>query len=370
MHVAINASDLGRRRGGNESYLLGLLAGLATVAGGTSVRISPIVAGKGAGLLRDDPRLHGLDVIDVGGYHRLPFLFWQQTAILRRTLPDWLVSTFFLPPGVPCRAAVLIHDLSFRAHPEFFPWSIAAYMRLLTGLAIHRADIVVALSGFTKGEVLSYYPNAKGKIAVVYPGVGDEFQAEGDPTADEAVLASLEVRQPYLLAVGNIHPRKNLGRLLTAWERLRDGDQAVPNLVWAGQDRWASHELIDHARALGVQLLGFVAPDHLPALYRRAEALAYPSLYEGFGLPPLEAMACGTPALTSNGTSLPEATGDAALTVDATDVDALAEGLSQILFDDALRRELRTKGFARAAQLSWEETARGLLDALGDASAS
>jgi glycosyltransferase involved in cell wall biosynthesis len=177
-------------------------------------------------------------------------------------------------------------------------------------------------------------------------------------------MTLLGLRRPYLLAVGNIHPRKNLARLLDAWERLRSARRAMPAMVWVGMGRWQSGELIDRARAAGVHLPGFVAPEHLPALYRRAEALAYPSLYEGFGLPPLEAMACGTPALVANTTSLPEAVGGAAVMVDPMDVAALADGLGRVLFDQGLRRDLRARGLARAADFCWQHTAQRLLDAL------
>jgi alpha-1,3-rhamnosyl/mannosyltransferase len=135
-------------------------------------------------------------------------------------------------------------------------------------------------------------------------------------------------------------------------------------MVWAGLGRWESSALLDRARAAGVQLLGFVRPENLPALYRRAEALAYPSLYEGFGLPPLEALACGTPALVANTTSLPEAVGTAAVTVDPTDVGSLVEGLARILFDEVLRQDLRVRGFAQAGGFRWEHTAAQLLDVL------
>ena len=198
--------------------------------------------------------------------------------------------------------------------------------------------------------------------------MGAEFTPEADPVserADDEALAALGVRRPYLLAVGNVHPRKNLGRLLAAWERLRDAGHDVPPMVWAGLGRWQSGALLDEARAAGVQLPGFVAPAHLPALYRQAEALAYPSLYEGFGLPPLEAMACGTPVLAANTTSLPEAVGDAALAVDPTSVEALADGLARVLFDADLRRDLRARGLARAAGFGWTRTARRLLEVLG-----
>jgi hypothetical protein len=187
-HLALNASDLSRQRGGNETYLLGLLEGLAEVAPGAGTRLSLITSRDGAHLVGTEPRFDGLDLYNAGAYRRLPFLLWQQTILLRRIRPDWYVSTFFLPPVTPCRAAVLVHDLSFRAHPGYFPRPVALYMRLLTGLAVRRAAVVIALSTFTRQEVARFYPAALARTAVVYPGVGREFTPEADRATDAQVL--------------------------------------------------------------------------------------------------------------------------------------------------------------------------------------
>jgi glycosyltransferase involved in cell wall biosynthesis len=195
--------------------------------------------------------------------------------------------------------------------------------------------------------------------------VGSEFSPDSEFAGDADVLASLGVERPYLLSVGNIHPRKNLDRLLGAWEQLRQAGQPVPGMVWVGVGRWESNELLTKARACGVRFLGFVEQSCLPALYRQSEAFVYPSLYEGFGLPPVEAMACGTPTLVSNATSLPEAVGDAAVLVDASSIDALAQGLAQVLFEPELRATLRARGLAHAARFNWERTALQLLETLG-----
>nr|NIV29645.1 glycosyltransferase [Anaerolineae bacterium] len=184
MHLVINGSDLGRQRGGNESYLVGLLDGMAAVAGEADIQLSLIVASEGARLLAEKPEWRAFRTIDVGPYRRLPFLLWQQTLALRNLRPDWTVSTFFLPPITPCQAAVLIHDLSFRAHPEYFPRSIALYNRLLAGLAIRRADVVIALSDFTRQELFRFHPAASPKSVIVYPGIGSEFVPDTDPVVE------------------------------------------------------------------------------------------------------------------------------------------------------------------------------------------
>ncbi|NLE43622.1 MAG: glycosyltransferase family 4 protein [Chloroflexi bacterium] len=361
MHLAINATEIGRQRGGNESYLRGLVEGLLSLA--TQVRVTLLATPTGADWCAERAGATS-SIVDIGPYRRVPFHFWQQAAILRRVKPDWYLSTFFLPPVISCRAAVLVHDMSFRAHPEYFPSHIAWYMRILTGAAIRRADRVIALSQFTEREVLRFHPEAQHRTVVVYPGVGAEFALTDDDEVDQRVLDRMGIPSGYIFALGNIHPRKNLSRLLDAYLALKSGGEAVPPMLWAGLPRWDSGHLLQRARSAGVILPGFVPQEDLPAIYRQAAMMVYPSIYEGFGLPPLEAMACGTPVIVSDTTSLPEAVGDAALLVDPTDAQAIGAAITQILRDDSLRLRLRRAGLERARDLTWARTARLLLSSL------
>jgi len=357
MHLVINATEIGQRRGGNEAYILGLVEGLAAFA--PPPRVSLLTCQWGAPLHLPP----AFQQADLGVYRRFSFFLWQQTAALRRLKADWYLSTFFLPPITPCRGAVLVHDLSFRAHPEYFPFAIAFYMRLLTGLAVHRADRIVVLSEFTLRELARFHPAAVEKAVVVYPGVDQRFCPEPGPE-DEKVLRSYGVAPGYILAIGNIHPRKNLARLLEAYLYLRQVRKNVPVMVWVGLQCWGSRELLERARAAGVILTGFVAQEDLPALYRQAVMLVYPSLYEGFGLPPLEAMACGTPVVTSSTTSLPEVVGEAALMVDSTEVREIAATMARLLDETSLRERLRHAGIERARSFTWTHAAQHLLAAL------
>jgi alpha-1,3-rhamnosyl/mannosyltransferase len=353
----INASEIGRQRGGNETYLAGLIEGLAELD--LSTRVSLLTCDWAKPL--DLPST--FQQVNLGPYRRLPFLLWQQTSALRRLEADWYLSTFFLPFTSPCREAVLIHDLSFRAHPEYFPFVVAAYMRLLTGLAIRRADRVVALSEFTLRELAHYHPRSVDKAVRVYPGLSPVFHPQPGPDEQER-LQSYGLNPGYILAMGNIHPRKNLSRLLDAYLHLREHRSSVPEMVWVGAPRWGSHESLRRARSAGVMLTGFVAQEDLPALYRGARMLVYPSLYEGFGLPPAEAMACATPVITSNTTSLPEVVGEAALTVDPMDARAIAAAIAGLLDDPALRKELSEAGIERSQRYTWPRAAQHLLAAL------
>jgi glycosyltransferase involved in cell wall biosynthesis len=322
--------------------------------------LSLIVCADGLTQLAALPHPAWSHVIDTGVYRRWPSYLWQQTRALQRLQPDWYLSTFLLPPRVPCRAAVIVHDVSFRAHPEYFPAGIAAYMRVLVGWAVHRAEVVLTISEFTRRELQHYYPAARDKTTVVSCGVSSEFTAVRDAEADRELL-TYGIEAPYLLAVGNIHPRKNLNRLLDAYLQLRQTMPDAPQLVWAGVERWGSTALQQQARSAGVHLPGRIAPEHLPALYRQAVALIYPSVYEGFGLPPIEAMACGTPVIGSNVSSLPEVIGDVGLQVDPRDVDAIANGLTTMLTSPELGARSIAAGIDRARTFTWEKAARELL---------
>jgi glycosyltransferase involved in cell wall biosynthesis len=362
MHLVINASEMGRQRGGNESYIAGLVAGLTQLNLPTQISLLTC---------RWNPPAQvppGLTQMNLGPYRRLPFFLWQQTLALRHLRADWYLANFFLPPSLPCRGAVVVHDLSFRAHPEYFPRTVAWYMRWLTGQAIRQASRILTVSEFSRQELHRFYRVDPAKVVVVPNGVGPEFRPASLAASgtDQAVLARYGVKPPYILALGNIHPRKNLGRVLEAYRRLREQRQTVPALVWAGIPRWDSSELLVRARADGVILTGFIAQEDLPVLYRQATMLVYPSLYEGFGLPPLEAMACGTPVVTSNTTSLPEVVGDAALTVNPINVEEIAAARGRLLNDSALHQHLKEAGLERAKEFTWTRTAQNLWASLVD----
>jgi len=226
-----------------------------------------------------------------------------------------------------------------------------------------RADRIVTPSEFTRNDVLKLLPVEPERVVVIPGGIDPSFKPQ--PDAEVATrLAPLGLRPgDYLLFLGTIEPRKNLARLLQAVELA--GPKIGP-LVLAGGRGWNNAAIRDAivrlARDGRVRDLGYVPDDLRPALHAGARAFVYPSLYEGFGLPPLEAMACGTPVLTSNVSALPEVMGDAALYVDPHDVSELAGCLTRIWRDDALRADLRARGLARARQFSWDRTARLTID--------
>lgn len=361
MHLVINASEVGRQRGGNESYIVGLVGGLQAL--NPPVKISLLTCDWGRPL--DLPP--EFQQVNLGPYRRLPFFLWQQTKALRELAADWYLANFFMPLVLPCKGAAVVHDLSFRAHPDYFPPVVAWYMKWLTGRAIRQSKRVLTGSEFSRQEIFRFYHTEPSKVVTTLYAVGPEFRPLSDNASVDAewkILSRYGVDQPYILALGNIHPRKNLSRLLDAYLLLKSRGASVPQMVWGGLKRWESNDLVTRAQDAGVVLPGFIAQEDLPVFYRQAEMLVYPSLYEGFGLPPVEAMACGTPVITSNTTSLPEVVGDAALRLDPTSVAAIAGAMQELIENTPLRDQLRRAGLERARYFNWKRTAQDVIAAL------
>lgn len=263
--------------------------------------------------------------------------------------------------GVP--TILTIHDLIFRKIPEHHKFLNRWYLNLTMPLYAKRANHIIAVSKATRDDVMDTYGVSGDKITVIPEAAAPRFKPQA-VEALEATRKRYQLPKRYLLYVGTVEPRKNLLRLLKVWERLYKAAEA-PSLVLVGKRGWLSDDFfnaLDTSPARhGVIVTGYVRDEDLPALYAGATAFVFPSLYEGFGLPPLEAMACGTPVVCSNVSSLPEVVGDAALLCDPTDDGALAEALQRISRDTDLRQELRKRGLAQAAKFSWERAAQETL---------
>ncbi len=275
---------------------------------------------------------------------------------------------FVLPPvrrGTP--TLLTVHDLSFVRDPGSAAPTLLTYLNTVVPRSVARADHILADSQATKADLIELYRTPAEKITVLYSGVDEVFR----PVTDPATLAAARARYglgdaPFIFAISTLQPRKNFVRLIQAFARLPQSLISNLQLVIAGGQGWLFDSIFIEVERLGlkdrVRFPGFVADADLPALYSAARVLAYPSLYEGFGLPLLEAMACGTPVVTSTAACLPEVAGDAALLVNPYDVDALAEALACAVSDEALRAGLIAKGFARAREFRWEQSAQKLLD--------
>jgi glycosyltransferase involved in cell wall biosynthesis len=354
--IGIDASRMAwARRTGTEQYTAHLLEALVPQGGGHCLRLyfNRLAAPRPAWLEQAEVR-------------EMPFprlwthlrLSWE---MLRRPPDVLFVPAHVLPLWRPRRAVVTIHDLGYIHFPEAHPPRQRLELHLSTAWNAHVASRIIAISQATKDDLVRHYRVPEDKIAVVYHGVEPRFR----PTPDPAAPARYGLPSRYLLYLGTLQPRKNLERLVEAYVRL-PGD--APALVLAGAKGWYFERIaaVIAKRGLGKRVLlpGYVADDDVPALLTGATALVYPSLYEGFGLPALEAMACGTPVLAADTSSLPEVVGEAGLLVDPLDVDAIATAMQRLLTDGALRAALSRQGRARAKRFSWDRCARETLAVL------
>jgi glycosyltransferase involved in cell wall biosynthesis len=263
------------------------------------------------------------------------------------------------------RRVLTIHDAIAFRHPEGYSWSNNFLHRRFVPATLRNVDGAITVSQHARADLEKYLGLPPEFVSVVTNGVGDSFKPL-DPVVARQVAKTYGLNRPYILNVGGAQPRKNVDRLLRAYKNLQT---SFPDLdlvlVGAGVSR---NELLRRAIA-GVRLTdrvlmpGAVAEPDLPAIYSAASLFAFPSLFEGFGLPVLEAMACGTPVVCSSATSLPEVAGDAALLVDPLDVDAIASAMDRVLSDQSLASRLRSRGVDRAAEFTWARTARETLDA-------
>jgi glycosyltransferase involved in cell wall biosynthesis len=293
----------------------------------------------------------------LGQLGRIPF---------NRLVPDATLfhATEHLLPSLRRVPTVLtVHDLIFRHLPEHHKPLNRWYLNATMPLYCRRADRIIAVSQATRRDLIAAYDVPAEKITVVPEAAAPRFQPQ-PPETVARIRAKHRLPEDFVLYVGTIEPRKNLIRLLEAWAALYEAHEAPP-LVIVGKHGWLSDDfyaaLAKNPCHDAVRFTGYVEDEELPAIFAAATVFAFPSLYEGFGLPPLEAMACGAPVLCSNTSSLPEVVGDAALTVEPTDTEALRAGLRRLLSDAELRAELRARGFERAAQFSWDRAARETL---------
>ena len=269
---------------------------------------------------------------------------------------------YIVPPGVKGKTVVTVHDMVYKAFPETVR-ARTKYM-LDTGLkaSMKRADLIVTDSEFSKSEIIKYFPQHESKIRVVPCGVDlQKFSPCKDTEKIENVKKSLGIDGRYFLYLGTIEPRKNLERLIEAYGKFAKNTNNPPKLVLAGGKGWLNDNIYAKAEQLGIKqyviFTKYVPSEDMNPLMCGAEAFVFPSIYEGFGMPPLEAMACGVPVLTSGEASLPEVTGQSAVIVDAYSPDSIAEGLDRIYRDDELRKRLSIEGLERAKQFTWEKSA-------------
>ncbi|MEJ2210516.1 MAG: glycosyltransferase family 1 protein [Anaerolineae bacterium] len=374
MRIGIDYTAAVRQGAGIGRYTRNLIRALADLD--RQNRYTLFVAGgwgegDGLGPWPDNFRRRGVPLSD-----RWLNIVWQR---LRLPLPIQLVTgpldlfhspDFVLPPLGRTPAVLTVHDLSFLRVPECFVPGFREYLEGAVRRAVGRARFILADSFNTRQDLIDLMGVEPDRAAVVYPGVEPRFGPIEDPAVLDPVRARYDLPPRFVLGLSTLQPRKNFAGLADAFARLlaAQGDEAPfadLHLVIGGGKGWMYEEMMARVERLGlgqrVRFLGFVDDADLPALYNLADAFAFPSWYEGFGVPLLEAMACGTPVVAADNSSLPEVVGDAGLLVNAGDVEALASALGRLVSNAELREELRTEGPARARRFTWEKAAHQLL---------
>jgi len=369
MLIGIDASRaVLARRTGTETYSLHLIRALGALTPSRGHRLRLYVRDAPPdGLLPAGPD------VEVRVIRRARL--WTHLGLgpeLRRHPPDVLfVPAHVIPLRCTVPSVVTIHDLGYKYYPGAHPPASRLYLNWSTGHSARMARRVIVDSCATGRDVERFYRIPAGKIRVAYPGVNPALAPIRDPDALAAMRGRYDLPNPYILHVGSLHPRKNLGRLARAFAEVRTQINGPLDLALAGPRGWRIRRLTAEVESLGlaahVRFPGYVADADMAALYSAARAFVFPSLYEGFGFPVLEAMRCETPVACSDASSLPELVGEAALTFPPTDGTAMAEAIRRVLLDESLRQSLMTKGHEQAARFTWESCAAGVLAALEEA---
>jgi glycosyltransferase involved in cell wall biosynthesis len=364
LHIAIDAHSVGTQLAGNETYIANLIEALAELD--RRNRYTLYVTRREA-VARFNGRWPHVRVQRTLPHTPLVRVPLTLVAEMRRRPVDLLHVQFTAPPFTSCPVVVSIHDLSFEHLPHTFKRRSWMQLRLTVRRTARAAAHVITISEFTRRDLIETYGIKPERITVTPLAAAPHFKpASLEEVARVRSLYGIE--DEYILAVGSIQPRKNLARLVKAYGdlRRRRAQAKLPQLVLVGKKAWLYGETLRAVEEHGIGertiFTGYVAETDLPALYTGAMCFVYPSYFEGFGLPPLEAMQCGTPVLTGDRTSLPEVVGDAGLLVNPFDEAALASAIARLIDEPSLRDELRARGLERATTFSWSETARRTLE--------
>lgn len=359
-YVGIDTSSVYRSRAGVGCYTKNLISELHGMEGRSDFLLFPI---REKATKKSTKKKIVLFKI-FGGIQRM---LWEQIFIpffLWINGMDIFHSPAYVCPLIKtCPTVVTIHDMAYLLYPEKFVSAYRGYLKFWVPLCISSADKIITDSLCSKKDIVRLLRVPEDKIEVVYLGKSDKFQ----PIADSSKIASLKERyglkKDFVLYVGTIEPRKNILGLVKAYRRLKEIHADFDySLVIGGEKGWKYSDVFDFVKDNSLMndviFLGHISEEDLPVLYNSAKVFIYPSLYEGFGLPVLEAMACGVPVITSNTSSLPEIVGDAGIMVDPLDIEALSSAISRVLGDAALRNRMIKSGIKRAAEFSWEKTAQ------------
>ena len=364
LRIAIDAHSVGVGLGGNESYASNLIEALAEI---DSQNQYTLYVTKRAAVERYSNRWANFSVRRTAPHSPVIRIPLTLSVELRRRPVDVLHVQYTAPPLTPCPIVSTIHDLAFEHLPETFKRRSWMQLRLTVRSTAKRAAQIITLSDHSKSDIVETYGISPDRISVTPAAAASSFKPVSDENELQRVRQTYGIESDYILSVGAIQPRKNLARLVAAYSRLRHAHPQgkLPKLVIVGKRAWLYGETLRTIEELeltnSVILTGYVPENDLPALYSGAVCFAYLSYFEGFGLPLVEAMKCGTPVIAGNRTSSPEVVGDAGILVDPFQIDEIAAAIKRVISDSDFRSDLKLKGLERARLFDWRETARQTL---------
>jgi glycosyltransferase involved in cell wall biosynthesis len=351
MKIGIDGHTLGSQSSGNENYCLKLLRDLAKAETNADRYVIYFTHLSGLPKIPVTDRFKVKRILPANPFIRIPLSFPLE---LRREKLDVFHAQYILPPWCNCRTINTIHDILFESHPEFYTRAENAYFRALIPGSARRADHIITVSQFSKKDIVSRYKVDPDKVTVVEHESRDEFRLMNSDECKEIILRKYGIVAPFALYVGRVNPRKNLVRLVEAFSRLyRKGVRH--KLVIVGKHDWMAEKVVQQVKNASLEdaviFTGYIDSDDVPVFYNAAEMLVFPSICEGFGLPVMEAMACGVPVITSYGSSLEEVAGGAAILIDPCSIDSIADAMERVIAHPQLASSLREQGLKRAADL-------------------
>ncbi len=366
MKIGIDARPLRQSRVGIGNYVHGLVERLPSIASGSQY------------FLYSNREIDAALPVDWAHRHtdrafrRMPGTFWlwlRGAQLAQRDDLDIFWSTApLLPAGLPAgvKKVITVYDLVWRLFPQTMSRHGLVFQRLFAEDAIRQADLVVTISKSTAEDLVRLLAIPPAKIQLIYPGISDVFAPRDRTHAAAFISEKYGIAPLYMAALGTVEPRKNLQLLVEVLRLLKQKGRLTHPLAIGGAGGWKSSGLFEKIRVAGltereIRFLGYIPDEDLPSFYAGAQAFLFPSLYEGFGFPPLEAMACGTPVIASNAKSMPEVLAEAALLYPPDDAEGFAEGVARISSDESLRRSLCAAGIERARKFRWETSAQQLL---------
>jgi glycosyltransferase involved in cell wall biosynthesis len=357
LRIGIDVHSIGGQKGGNETYYRELVSELVKIRCDhdfllyytNPLAVQQIPANDHFALKRLSPAHPML---------RIPFTVPRRASLDHL---DLYHAQFIVPPFMKCKTVTTIPDIAFEHYPQLFSAYQRAWSKVLIRGSAKKADHIITVSEYSKRDLVETYGIREEKITVTYEGAGEEFVPSDREEAKDEIARKYPISGDFILYLGRLQARKNLMRLVNAYARIREAG-FTHKLVLAGQQDSLFQPVLSRIRELKLEndifLPGYVAAADVPIFYNAAEVFVYPSLYEGFGLPLMEAMACGVPVITSRGSSLDEVAGDAAVLVDPLDELSIAEALKKVLEDPELRQRLGQAGLTRSRLFSFENAAR------------